>query len=83
MDAAEPYDFASQGSDHGPSIHIDSPGNRIAARDYIELTIHIDGQTKTVLDMPDGKIGAPTAELLTQIRNLVAHAMRAVPGEAA
>jgi hypothetical protein len=77
MDSAEPKQNNDQEEDYGRCIHIHSPDNRIAGRDFIEVNINLGenrdpkGMGRTNQDIANLAMGRP-AEILQLLQSTAA-----------
>jgi len=83
MDSTNELDLNKEEPGSGNTINVNSADNRVAARDYIEINIHLSDQEAAGLGSGEESPGLTHQELIRQIRSLVSRAVRSVPQEAA
>lgn len=80
MDFTEPTESEPEGNGPGISINISSPDNRIAARDYIEVNIHLAPRSGS--DSPESDVES-AAEIRRVLSNVADYVRRETRQESA
>lgn len=74
MEAAEPTDMNREPRNPKVSISVNSPDNRIAARDYIEINIHVGAANQSSASQEDeGREPSEGADRCVEIQEIVSH----------
>ena len=74
MDASEPENGKEQEQNHGVCIHIHSPDNRVAVRDFIEVNIHLSDKQERKRSTTQDDLASLPINHPTEIRRLLVRA---------